>query len=491
MSLKNLQSWIILTVVLVVAPVAAVAMNADDELWIPAAARGLGTDGAFWVTDLVLMNPGDEDLTVELTWLVRGIDNSETEPVEVELAAGQTLVLADVVLSLFGEEEAGGAIHIEVAEEGDEDEGDEDDPVLVASARIYALGDDGETYGQGFEGLTSAAAIEADDEEPEDGATHAVGIIVGDSFRSNWYGLNLTEDDDEEPEAAEVRVELLDGDGEVIASDTYMMPPMAPILRPVAELGVADVEGAALRFTMVEGEGLFGASLVDRASGDPTTLESHWECDDDDGSDEFTDEFFIEDCTFATTGRNPYWFPLEPGWVFHYEGEDEGEEVALRITVLDETFEVDGVETRVVEEYETADGELVEISRNFFAFCVETGSVFYFGEEVDIYEEGEVVSHDGAWLAGEDGAEPGIIMPGTVLLGSRYFQEVAPGIALDRAEHVAMDLIVETDAGTFGGCLRVDETTPLEPGDISVKIYAPGLGLIVDDVLEIVEVVEP
>jgi hypothetical protein len=90
---------------------------------------------------------------------------------------------------------------------------------------------------------------------------------------------------------------------------------------------------------------------------------------------------------------------------------------------------------RVVEEREWQDDELVEVSRNFFARCKETGDVFYFGEEVDLYEDGEIVGHGGAWLAGRDGALPGIIMPGRFLLGSRYYQEVAPDIALDRGEN--------------------------------------------------------
>jgi hypothetical protein len=102
--------------------------------------------------------------------------------------------------------------------------------------------------------------------------------------------------------------------------------------------------------------------------------------------------------------------------------------------------------------------------------------VFYFGEDVDIFEPDGTVSHEGAWRAGEPDedslAEPGIIMPGTFLLGSRYSQEVADGIALDRAEHVEIGLETTTEAGTFDQCVRVEETTPLEPGKHE-KIYCP------------------
>jgi hypothetical protein len=207
----------------------------------------------------------------------------------------------------------------------------------------------------------------------------------------------------------------------------------------------------------------------------------------------FTSDFRIQDCRFRAHGVNPH-FLLEPERQLVYEGEDE----ELFITVLERTrrltLSIGGrvrtIRTAIVEEREFEDGEIKEVSRNFFAICEKTNDVYYFGEEVDIYEDGEVVSHDGAWLAGEGGARPGIIMPGTFLLGSRYFQEVAPGVALDRAEHVAEGLEVETDAGRFEGCIEVTETTPLEPGSESTKIYCPGVGLVADNELLLVEIGE-
>jgi len=466
---------------------AVAAMHPDDELWIPAAARGTGHAGSFWMTDLEILNLGDDAVTLELSWLNRGMDNTDADPVEVDIDGGETLVLDDVILSVFNLESATGAIRIEVADDEDETrvKADGDDAEIVASARIYTVDGDA-TFGQGFEGLVSDAAISSNDDDP----THAIGVVDDESFRSNWYGLNLTMDDDDVAEPAEVMVELLDAAGGVLASATYTMPPLAPLLHPVSDLGAGDIAHATLRFTMIEGDGLFGASKIDGVSNDPTTLEAYWDCGGDDDV-EFTEEFFLDDCTFATIGRNPFWIPLEVGYSLRLEGDDDGELVSVTITVLDETFTVDGVETRVVEEYETIDEELAEISRNYFAICQETGSVFYFGEHVDIYEDGEVVSHDGEWLAGENGNRAGIIMPGTVLLGSRYFQEVAPEIAMDRAEHVAMGASIETPVGTFEECLRVDETTPLEPGDLSIKYYAPGVGLIIDDVTEVVEIVDP
>ncbi|MGH9464097.1 MAG: hypothetical protein ACRD0X_00520, partial [Thermoanaerobaculia bacterium] len=193
---------------------------------------------------------------------------------------------------------------------------------------------------------------------------------------------------------------------------------------------------------------------------------------------EYTDDFSVDDCTFANKGRqNPY-FSLRPGDYLILEGDDDGELVRVRIEVknatkpiLFETEEGDIVQlsARVVEEREWIDEELVEVSRNWHARCKETNDVFYFGEDVDIYEDGQIVSHDGSWEAGLDGAQPGIIIPARFLLGSRYFQEVAPEVALDRAKHTEMGLDFTLDDETFDDCVGIVETTPLEPGHESLK----------------------
>lgn len=219
----------------------------------------------------------------------------------------------------------------------------------------------------------------------------------------------------------------------------------------------------------------------------------------------FTDEFPVEDCSFVARGGNPF-FDLTPGRQLYFTNQQcvaAGECAELEelwITVLHETRTItlrdDGrkrrIRTRVVEEMEMADGELAEISRNFFATCSPANDVYYFGEDVDIYEDGEVVSHDGAWLAGRNGAEPGIIMIDSgFLLGARYFQEIAPGQALDRAEHVAADLELQTPAGSFDDCIKVSETSPLEPGHESIKFYCPHVGLVADGELLLNAVYDP
>ena len=212
-------------------------------------------------------------------------------------------------------------------------------------------------------------------------------------------------------------------------------------------------------------------------------------------SGDFTTDFDREGCTFATAGSNPY-FPMWPGYSLRLEGQEEDDEgelvdILAIYSILPETERVDGVLTRVLEEREFEDDELVEVSRNFIALCRETGDVWYFGEDVDDYEDGEIVGHGGAWRAGVDGAEPGILMPGTPMVGARFYEEVAPGVALDRGEILSVDDDVTLAAGTFENVVLIADTSDFDPEDVGLKLWAPGVGNIVDESLELVEITLP
>src|SRR5437867_3842410 len=82
---------------------------------------------------------------------------------------------------------------------------------------------------------------------------------------------------------------------------------------------------------------------------------------------------------------------------------------------------VAGVQTRVVEERETVNGQLVELSRNYFATSKSTGDVYYFGEDVDTYRDGKLTGHGGSWRAGLDGAKFGLMMPAKPQVGQRFY----------------------------------------------------------------------
>ena len=201
------------------------------------------------------------------------------------------------------------------------------------------------------------------------------------------------------------------------------------------------------------------------------------------GAAPWATDFDADPASMASVGRNRY-FVLEPGYYLVLR-DPSGNQVT--ITVLDETRVVAGVETRVIEERELAKGELVEVSRNYFAIHKVSKDAMYYGEQVDMYKNGEVVSHEGSWLAGVDGAKAGLIMPGRARVGYRHYQEQAPGMAMDRAEILSTGETLETPAGKLKNCLKVAETNALASGELEYKYYAPGIGLVKEEQMLLVE----
>jgi hypothetical protein len=184
---------------------------------------------------------------------------------------------------------------------------------------------------------------------------------------------------------------------------------------------------------------------------------------------------------FSATSTNPY-FPFQTGSQWIYDGEEDGVAIHLEITALNKHENVGGVTTQVIEERETANGELSEVSRNFFAQTSD-GTVCYFGEEVDIYEGGKIVGHEGEWRGDQPGNAPGIIMPASPKPGMKFQFESAPGVAEDQGSIVGTGP-ADVPAGRFTETIGIREFNPLDGGR-DFKVYAAGVGLIIDGTLQL------
>jgi hypothetical protein len=189
----------------------------------------------------------------------------------------------------------------------------------------------------------------------------------------------------------------------------------------------------------------------------------------------------LDAARFSAKVDHPF-VPLASVQLKVFEGNERdtetGKQVKTRIEshVLERAGRVAGVPVAVVEVKEYEDGEFVERTLDYYARR-EDGSVWYFGERVDNYEDGKVESHEGQWLAGQDDARPGLFMPARPKVGQTFEQERASGVAEDRSTVVAVDLDVKTSAGTFRDCVK---TKDVAPGSdvIEFKHYCPGVGLV-------------
>jgi hypothetical protein len=178
---------------------------------------------------------------------------------------------------------------------------------------------------------------------------------------------------------------------------------------------------------------------------------------------------------------NPY-FALIPGTTFTYESEtEEGTEEDI-VVVTNETKEILGVTATVVRDTVSLDGELIEDTFDWFAQDKE-GNVWYLGEDTKEYENGEVVSTEGSWEAGVDGAEAGIVMLAYPQVGDTYRQEWYPGHAEDAAEVVSLSEEVTVPYGTFTNCLQTREFSTIDPELNEYKYYCTAVGAVTLEVV--------
>jgi hypothetical protein len=175
------------------------------------------------------------------------------------------------------------------------------------------------------------------------------------------------------------------------------------------------------------------------------------------------------------------WFPLTPGFVTHLRGTDEGEHFRETVTVTARTRTIVGVEATVVRDVlRRADGSLAEKTHDWYA-ADRDGNVWYFGEATATYDEdGTVEDRDGSWEAGVDGAVAGIVMPADPRPPYASRMELARGEAEDMSWVVQRLPAVRTPGGTYDDVVRTLEWTRLEPGVVSMKFYARGLGIVME-----------
>ena len=190
-----------------------------------------------------------------------------------------------------------------------------------------------------------------------------------------------------------------------------------------------------------------------------------------------SDPVSLNPSEFTSQITNPY-FPLKPGATWVYQEDDgAGAKLRIEVTVAAQTKRIMGIEARIVHDVVTEDGAVVEDTFDWYAQD-RAGNVWYLGEDTREYEDGKLVSTKGSWLAGENGAMPGIIMAADPRPGLTYRQEYYRGQAEDGATVVSVGDSVTVPIGTFTNALTTEEFTPLEPDLRERKVFAAGVGAV-------------
>ena len=187
--------------------------------------------------------------------------------------------------------------------------------------------------------------------------------------------------------------------------------------------------------------------------------------------------------SFVNQINNPF-FPLAPGTTFLYQGTKDGVPSSDQFTVTHQAKKIAGVTCTVVTDLAYENGILVERTTDYFAQDVQ-GNVWYFGEDTaELDANGNVISTEGTWRAGVNGAQQGIIMEAQPRVEDRYNQENAPGVAQDMARVAGLSKSTCVPYGCFDDMLLTRETSPFDPGTVEEKLYAIGVGFVRGEVLK-------
>lgn len=185
---------------------------------------------------------------------------------------------------------------------------------------------------------------------------------------------------------------------------------------------------------------------------------------------------------FSKVIANPY-FRMPVGRRLQYRERTEDGTETSEVWITGETRTIMGVETTVYLDRVLLDGQLIEETKDYLAQNAATGDVWYFGEAVDNYENGRFKDHHGSWLAGENGALPGVWFKGQPREGDTYRMEYLKGEAEDMARVVKTGLDVKAGGRTYKDCVQIYEWTPLDIDAREDKFYCRDVGagvLIVD-----------
>ena len=204
---------------------------------------------------------------------------------------------------------------------------------------------------------------------------------------------------------------------------------------------------------------------------------------------------------------NPY-FPLGVGKHWEYRSATQ----VNTVDIVNETKMIAGVKCIVFRDLVFEKGLIHEATDDWYV-PGKDGSVWYFGEEVKDYEtfkgdnplRSELVSIDGSFKAGRDGAKPGIIALANPQVGDAYLEEFSLGNAEDVTEILSTTYAYGNDpvldqgvpallAKRFckGNCIVTKNYSLLEPGLFARKYYARGVGTIleVENTGEVVQLVK-
>lgn len=180
---------------------------------------------------------------------------------------------------------------------------------------------------------------------------------------------------------------------------------------------------------------------------------------------------------------NPY-LPISKFHRCVLAGNDQGQRLRIVRTLRSRTqpFRYRGrtVAAAVVADRVTdlAAGQVIERTTDYFAQD-DAGAVLYFGEDVNEYEHGKLVGHEGQWRLGRDTREPGVLMPARPRVGDSFKSEDVPGVTHETDHVVSRQPTARVGDQLYRRVIKIREDAG-PPPEVEYKTYSSGTGVITE-----------
>jgi hypothetical protein len=184
---------------------------------------------------------------------------------------------------------------------------------------------------------------------------------------------------------------------------------------------------------------------------------------------------------WANAVTNPY-YPLVPGTTLTFRSQLNPGVESTSVAVLAQAKVIKGVTAIEVHDQVFRNGVLAEDTYDWYAQD-DAGNVWYLGEDTKEYQNGQVISTEGSWEWGVNGALPGIVMwaDPAAHIGESYRQEYLKGVAQDRGKVLTTGENVTVPYGPLSGCIKTEDWSELDGGaPHENKYYCPQLGVVLE-----------
>ncbi len=240
-------------------PASAPLTGASSAYLVPQVARRQGRGGAFWRTDLLLINPTDHQLNVAARFLPTGRDNTAARQISGTLAAGELLLVPDVLgAPEFAGEGTLGALLVHALDRGGACLAGGCNFVVLA--RTYNAEADTWRAGEWMPGVPASHALSA-------GETAVVRHVTSNAATRATFGVASWSG---HPVAVVARV--VDAAGRVVERDRLEVP----VFGHAALATTCHVEDGRVEFSVADAAAgalvVPYASMVNRTTGLPTHL---------------------------------------------------------------------------------------------------------------------------------------------------------------------------------------------------------------------------